>query len=115
MTAECAAYDSRASRADNIAEVDFRKLADPAQVEEAHDAAARLAKTMRTRLTRRDLARRRGYRLDLRRTIHSNISHGGVPIDLKMRRRKPKPLRLVVRSVAKPELLARAAGADDLS
>jgi len=85
-----------ASRADNIAEVDFRKLADPSQVEEAHAAAARLARTMRTRLTRRDLARRRGYRLDLRRTIHSNISHGGVPIDLKMRRRKQKPLRLLV-------------------
>jgi uncharacterized protein len=85
-----------ASRADNIAEVDFRKLADPTQIEEAHAAAARLARTMRTRLTRRDLARRRGYRLDLRRTIHSNISHGGVPIDLKMRRRKQKPLRLVM-------------------
>jgi uncharacterized protein with von Willebrand factor type A (vWA) domain len=85
-----------ASRADNITEVDFRKLADPAQIEQAHATAARLAKTMRTRLTRRDLARRRGYRLDLRRTIHSNISHGGVPIDLKMRRRKQKPLRLVV-------------------
>jgi uncharacterized protein with von Willebrand factor type A (vWA) domain len=85
-----------ASNADNIAEVDFRKLADPSQVEEAHAAAARLARTMRTRLTRRDLARRRGYRLDLRRTIHSNISHGGVPIDLKMRQRKQKPLRLVM-------------------
>src|ERR1700710_2684074 len=85
-----------ASRADNISEVDFRKLADPTQVEEGHAAAARLARSMRTRLTRRDLARRRGYRLDLRRTIHSNISHGGVPIDLKMRRRKQKPLRLVM-------------------
>src|SRR6195952_3771422 len=53
-----------ASRADNMSEVDFRKLADPSQVEEAHAAAARLARTMRTRLTRRDLARRRGYRLD---------------------------------------------------
>ena len=51
---------------------------------------------MRTRLTRRDLARRRGYRLDLRRTIHRNISHGGVPISLVKRRRKEKPLRLVV-------------------
>ena len=51
---------------------------------------------MRTRLTRRDLARRRGYRLDLRRTIHSNISHGGVPISLVKRQRKEKPLRLVV-------------------
>jgi uncharacterized protein with von Willebrand factor type A (vWA) domain len=85
-----------ASRADNIAEIDFRKLADPDQIAEAHAAAARLAKTMRTRLTRRDLARRRGYRLDLRRTIHQNISHGGVPISLVKRQRKTKPLRLVM-------------------
>jgi uncharacterized protein with von Willebrand factor type A (vWA) domain len=85
-----------ASRAENLGEVDFRKLADPEQVAQAHEAAARLAKAMRTRLTRRDLARRRGYRLDLRRTIHRNISHGGVPIALVRRRRKDKPLRLVV-------------------
>jgi uncharacterized protein with von Willebrand factor type A (vWA) domain len=85
-----------ASRADNLAEVDFRKLSDPDQVAQAHEAAAALAKAMRTRLTRRDLARRRGYRLDLRRTIHRNISHGGVPISLVKRQRKDKPLRLVV-------------------
>jgi uncharacterized protein len=85
-----------ASRADNLAEIDFRKMADPEQIEEAHAVAAQLAKTMRTRLTRRDLARRRGYRLDLRRTIHSNISHGGVPISLVKRQRKEKPLRLVM-------------------
>jgi uncharacterized protein len=85
-----------ASRADNLAEVDFRKLTDPDQIEQAHAAAARLARIMRTRLTRRDLARRRGYRLDLRRTIHGNISHGGVPISLVKRRRKQKPLRLIM-------------------
>jgi uncharacterized protein len=85
-----------ASRADNLAEIDFRNMADPEQIGEAHAVAARLAKTMRTRLTRRDLARRRGYRLDLRRTIHSNISHGGVPISLVKRQRKEKPLRLVM-------------------
>jgi uncharacterized protein with von Willebrand factor type A (vWA) domain len=85
-----------ASRADNLAEIDFRKMADPDQIEEAHAVAARLAKTMRTRLTRRDLARRRGYRLDLRRTIHRNISRGGVPISLVKRQRKEKPLRLVM-------------------
>ena len=85
-----------ASRADNLAEVDFRKLADPEQIAQAHEAAASLAKVMRTRLTRRDLARRRGHRLDLRRTIHRNISHGGVPISLVKRTRKDKPLRLVV-------------------
>ena len=85
-----------ASRVDNLTEVDFRHLADPEQVEQAHAAAARLAKAMRTRLTRRDQARRRGTRLDLRRTIHRNISHGGVPMSLVKRRRKHKPLRLVM-------------------
>ena len=85
-----------ASRAENLSEIDFRKMADPEQIAEAHAVAAQLARTMRTRLTRRDLARRRGYRLDLRRTIHRNISHGGVPISLVKRQRKPKPLRLVV-------------------
>jgi uncharacterized protein with von Willebrand factor type A (vWA) domain len=85
-----------ASGAENLAEVDFRKLNDPAQIEQAHAVAARLARTMRTRLTRRDLKRRRGYRLDLRRTIHRNISHGGVPINLVKRQRRQKPLRLVV-------------------
>jgi uncharacterized protein with von Willebrand factor type A (vWA) domain len=85
-----------ASPAENSTEIDFRKMADPEQIEQAHEVAARLARTMRTRLTRRDLARRRGYRLDLRRTIHSNISHGGVPISLVKRQRKEKPLRLVM-------------------
>jgi uncharacterized protein with von Willebrand factor type A (vWA) domain len=85
-----------ASRAENLAEIDFRKLADPDQVAQAHEAAAQLAKVMRTRLTRRNLARRRGYRLDLRRTIHHNISHGGVPISLVKRQRRDKPLRLIV-------------------
>ena len=85
-----------ASRAENLAETDFRQMADPDQVAQAHEAAAQLARAMRARLTRRDRARRRGYRLDLRRTIHSNISHGGVPISLVRRRRKDKPLRLIV-------------------
>ncbi len=85
-----------ASRAETIAATDFRKLSDPADVAEAHAIAARLTRVMRTRMTRRDLASRRGYRLDLRRTIHRNISHGGVPISLVRRRRKQKPLRLVI-------------------
>jgi len=85
-----------ASRTETIAETDFRKLSDPADIAEAHAIAERLARVMRTRLTRRDLARRRGYRLDLRRTIHRNISHGGVPVSLVRRQRKQKPLRLVI-------------------
>ncbi|MEQ1956696.1 VWA domain-containing protein [Mesorhizobium sp. CN2-181] len=85
-----------ASRAENLAETDFRKLSNPADIAEAHEIAARIARAMRTRLTRRDLARRRGYRLDLRRTIHRNISHGGVPVSLVRRQKKQKPLRLVI-------------------
>lgn len=85
-----------ASRAESLAGTDFRKLSDPADIEEAHAVAARLARAMRARLTRRDLARRRGYRLDLRRTIHRNVSHAGVPVSLVRRQRKQKPLRLVI-------------------
>jgi len=85
-----------ASSAESLADVDFRYMAEPEQIAQAHAAAARLAQAMRTRLTRRDHARRHGARLDLRRTIHSNISHGGVPLDLIRRQRVAKPLRLVV-------------------
>jgi uncharacterized protein with von Willebrand factor type A (vWA) domain len=45
---------------------------------------------------RRERIRRHGRRLDLRRTIHRSISHGGTPLELAWRRRKPKPLRLVI-------------------
>lgn len=85
-----------ASRTEQLADTDFRHMRDPAEIAEAHAVAARLARAMRTRLTRRHLARRRGYRLDLRRTIHANISHGGVPIRLVKRRRRVTPLRLVL-------------------
>lgn len=85
-----------ASRVEALESIDFRKLADPADVERAHAIAARLAAAMRVRLTRRHQARRKGYRLDLRRTIHRNVSHGGVPIIPVRRRRKDKPLRLVM-------------------
>jgi len=57
--------------------------------------AARLARVMRARLVRRQRAHRRGARLDLRRTIHRSVAHGGTPLDLVWRKRKDKPLRLV--------------------
>ncbi len=85
-----------ASRTEVIANTDFRKLSRPDEIERAHEIAADLAKAMRTRLTRRDMARRSGYRLDLRRTIHRNIGHGGVPLERVMRTRRERPLRLVM-------------------
>jgi uncharacterized protein with von Willebrand factor type A (vWA) domain len=85
-----------ASHAENLAAVDIRHIVDADQTAELHALAARLAKTMRARLVRRQQARRRGRRLDMRRTIHRNVSKGGTPVDLVWRRRKVKPLRLVV-------------------
>jgi uncharacterized protein len=85
-----------ASRAGALETVDLRHIADPAELAATHELARRLAHRMRLRLVRRERPRRRGRRLDLRRTIHRNISHGGTPIDLVWRRRKIKPLRLVI-------------------
>jgi uncharacterized protein with von Willebrand factor type A (vWA) domain len=85
-----------ASRFENLAGVDLRHIVDPADIAQAKALAERLARVMRARLVRREQVRRRGRRLDLRRTIHRNVSHGGTPVDLVWRRRKIKPLRLVV-------------------
>lgn len=85
-----------ASRATSLAKADFRHLANQNDLAAAHAVAARLARAMRVRLTRREQARRTGRRIDLRRTIHKSISHGGTPLELVWRQRKHKPLRLVV-------------------
>ncbi len=85
-----------ASRTELLSATDLRHIADPDDVAATHALAARLARTMRARLIRREQVRRHGRRLDLRRTIHRNVSHGGTLIDLAWRRRKIKPLRLVV-------------------
>lgn len=85
-----------ASRTETLAATDLRHIVDPDDIAAAHALAARLARKMRARLVRRQQVRRRGRRLDLRRTIHRNISHGGTPVELVWRRRKVKPLRLVI-------------------
>jgi uncharacterized protein len=85
-----------ASRAERLAASDLRHIVDPQDLAEAHALAERLARRMRARLVRRRQSQRRGRRLDLRGTIHRNISHGGTPVDLVWHRRKEKPLRLVI-------------------
>jgi uncharacterized protein with von Willebrand factor type A (vWA) domain len=84
-----------ASRAETLA-TDFRKIVDWHAMAEAHALAGRLARRMRTRLSRRQRAHFKGRRIDLRRTIRRNVSHGGVPIELLLRQKKPKPLRVVI-------------------
>jgi uncharacterized protein with von Willebrand factor type A (vWA) domain len=96
VTADGRGRREGATRAESLAATDLRHIVDPDDVAATHALAARLARVMRARLVRREKIRRRGRRLDLRRTIHRNISHGGTLIDLAWRRRKIKPLRLVV-------------------
>ena len=84
-----------ASRAENLASIDLRHIVNPEEIRDAHALAERLARVMRARLIRRERLRKLGRRLDLRRTIHKSVSHGGTPLELAWRKRKERPLRLV--------------------
>ena len=68
---------------------------EPGEAEELVALAAELGRRFRARLARRRRSGRHG-RLDFRRPIRRSIAHGGVPLDLVMRRRRP----------ARPDLLA---------
>ena len=85
-----------ASAHEALSAKDLRKLGGAQEMAAAIILAERLARRMRARLTRRERVRARGRRIDLRATIRRNIGHGGEPFDLAFRRRKSKPLRLVV-------------------
>jgi uncharacterized protein with von Willebrand factor type A (vWA) domain len=85
-----------ATSAEALESADIRHVVDPDEIAKTHALAARLAQRMRARLVRRERARRGGRRLDIRRTIHRSVSHGGTPVELLWRKRKEKPLRLVV-------------------
>ncbi len=85
-----------AGRMENLAAADLRHVVDPDDLAAVHAMTTRLSKRLRAKLIRRQRARRKGRRLDLRRTIHRSVAHGGTPFDLLWRRRKSRPLRLVV-------------------
>ena len=85
-----------ASRRSTLARTDLRHLADPAELAEAERLAARLARAMRHRISRRYRNAHRAPRLDLRRTVRRNLGRGGEPVDLVRRRRRDRPVRIVV-------------------
>lgn len=85
-----------ASAAEALSRRDLAKIADPEELARAKALAARLAQAMQARLTRRQRADAGGAWLDLRRSLHRSIAFGGEPLALAWRRRKPKPLKLVI-------------------
>jgi uncharacterized protein with von Willebrand factor type A (vWA) domain len=95
LAAEGRGRERGASAHESLARKDFALLAAGSKREEALALAERLARAMRVRVTRRERARRKGRRVDLRATLRRSVARGGEPIDLKFRRRKRRPLRIV--------------------
>ncbi len=85
-----------ASAAEALAKTDFRHIDDAEELAQIYRLTERLAARMRYRLSRRQRQSPRGRRLDLRNTIHNSMAFGGTPIRLAFRRRRVKPLKLVV-------------------
>lgn len=83
-----------ASVRERLAKADFSTLqqADMAALEQI---ALRLFRQMARRLARQRRISSGSGQVDLRRTIRRNISHGGEPISLHFRERRPRPHRLV--------------------
>jgi uncharacterized protein with von Willebrand factor type A (vWA) domain len=85
-----------ASLSISLARTDLRHVANPQEIAEAERLALRLARAMAWRLSRRLRHDNNGARLDLRRTIHRSIPHGGEPIELARKDRPDRPVRIVL-------------------
>jgi uncharacterized protein len=85
-----------AARGAALRQRDLRHVRDPEELARAHALAERLSRRMRVRIARRERLARRGRRIDLRATIRRSIGRGGEPLDLAFRKRRDKPLRLVL-------------------
>jgi uncharacterized protein with von Willebrand factor type A (vWA) domain len=70
------------------------KSFDPRDVEATKELVEELARRLRGHLSRRYKRSKRG-RLDFRRTIRASIAHGGVPVELQLRSRRPGKSDLV--------------------
>lgn len=86
---------SGASSQQRLKQVDFSEAshADMANLEQL---SLRLLRQMSVRLSRRIKIEAKGDRVDLRRSIRRSIAHGGDPITLAYKGRKPQKKRLVI-------------------
>jgi uncharacterized protein with von Willebrand factor type A (vWA) domain len=76
-----------------LASKPFRDM-DPLDVEKLDDLVAELARRFRVRFARRVRRANRG-RLDVRRTVRRALSRGGVPIELLLKKPRPRKSNLV--------------------
>lgn len=83
------------SRIRNLMRVDLREVVGPEDMAQAEAVAARLARAIRDRRSRRRKAARRGESLDLRRVVRGSLATGGEPMRLYRRERPERPTKLV--------------------
>ncbi len=84
-----------ASKTTNIEKTDFRELMTPESLQQAELVAQKIAKAIRDRRSRRFRSDKLGAKIDLRKTIKSSVSHGGVPIRLHKKKTPDRPVRIV--------------------
>lgn len=77
-----------------LAEKDFASFGDD-ELAEIERIAARLARKLAARPSRRWKAGRRGPRVDLRRTVRKSLGSAAEPLELCFRERRPRKTRLV--------------------
>ena len=77
-----------------LAEKDFASFRDD-ELAEIERIAARLARRLAARPSRRWKVGRRGPRVDLRRTVRKSLGNAAEPLELCFRERKPRKTRLV--------------------
>ena len=85
-----------AGRQASLTRADYRFLNDKNAMRAAEHLAERLARLLRTRMSRRSVIRPRGRQLEIRRTLRKNLSSGGLPIKRLYRQRQPLPTRLIM-------------------
>ncbi len=87
-----------ASAQERLAGMDFQFLSNSTEQREIDRLVLRLAQRMKRTARRRHSPRRRGCRLDFRRTLRRSLSSGGVPLQLayRVKRRQQPKLILIV-------------------
>ena len=83
---------------DDVMELPFRGL-DEREAERLRDEVRRLASRLRSRAALRHRRARKG-RIDMRGTMRANLRYGGVPLELKRKRRVIKPKLLLICDVS---------------
>ena len=83
-----------ASDAKALADKDFAHF-DSDELDEIQRLAARLARKLAARPSRRWRTARKGPRIDLRATVRKSLSNAAEPLDLRFRVRRPRKTRIV--------------------